>query len=148
MDGYKPPFTITNSILSHVASVSEKVGRITVMSNMENKPHLRKNNRIKSIHSSLKIEANSLSLSQVRDVINGKLVFGEAKEIQEVKNAYNAYEKIAEIDPYSIEELKKFHPSLDVNEAEDAIYNRDFTDVTDILKELINDEKKKNKGNL
>ena len=84
MDGYKPPFTITNSILSHVASVSEKVGRITVMSNMENKPHLRKNNRIKSIHSSLKIEANSLSLSQVRDVINGKLVLGEAKEIQEV----------------------------------------------------------------
>ena len=77
MDGYKPPFTITNSILSHVASVSEKVGRITVMSNMENKPHLRKNNRIKSIHSSLKIEANSLSLSQVRDVINGKLVFGK-----------------------------------------------------------------------
>ena len=53
MDEYKPPFTITNSILSHVASVSEKVGRITVMSNMENKPHLRKNNRIKSIHSSL-----------------------------------------------------------------------------------------------
>ena len=46
------------------------------------------------------------------------------------------------------EELKKFRPSLDVNEAEDAIYNRDFTDVTDILKELINDEKKKNKGNL
>ena len=41
------------------------------------------------------------------------------------------------------EELMKFHPSLDVNEAEDAIYNRDFTDVTDILKELINDEKKK-----
>ena len=41
------------------------------------------------------------------------------------------------------EELKKFHPSLDVNEAEDAIYNRDFTDVTDLLKELINDEKKK-----
>ena len=41
------------------------------------------------------------------------------------------------------EELKKFHPSLDVNEAEDAIYNRDFTDVTDSLKELINDEKKK-----
>jgi hypothetical protein len=44
------------------------------------------------------------------------------------------------------EELKKFHPSLDVNEAEDAIYNRDLTDVTDILKEMIMDEKKKNKG--
>ena len=132
MDGYKPPFTITNSILSHVASVSEKVGRITVMSNMENKPHLRKNNRIKSIHSSLKIEANSLSLSQVRDVINGKLVFGEAKEIQEVKNAYNVYEKIAEIDPYSIEELKKFHgimtkyiveESGDFRSGEEGVFN-------------------------
>ena len=132
MDGYKPPFTITNSILSHVASVSEKVGRITVMSNMENKPHLRKNNRIKSIHSSLKIEANSLSLSQVRDVINGKLVLGEEKEIQEVKNAYNAYEKIAEIDPYSIEELKKFHgimtkyiveESGDFRSGEEGVFN-------------------------
>lgn len=132
MDGYKPPFTITNSILSHVASVSEKVGRITVMSNMENKPHLRKNNRIRSIHSSLKIEANSLSLSQVRDVINGKLVLGEAKEIQEVKNAYNAYEKIAEIDPYSIEELKKFHgimtkyiveESGDFRSGEEGVFN-------------------------
>ena len=132
MDEYKPPFTITNSILSHVASVSEKVGRITVMSNMENKPHLRKNNRIKSIHSSLKIEANSLSLSQVRDVINGKLVLGEAKEIQEVKNAYNAYEKIAEIDPYSIEELKKFHgimtkyiveESGDFRSGEEGVFN-------------------------
>ena len=132
MDGYKPPFTITNSILSHVASISEKVGRITVMSNMENKPHLRKNNRIKSIHSSLKIEANSLSLSQVRDVINGKLVLGEAKEIQEVKNAYNAYEKIAKIDPYSIEELKKFHgimtkyiveESGDFRSGEEGVFN-------------------------
>lgn len=44
------------------------------------------------------------------------------------------------------EELKKFHPSLDVNEAEDAIYNRDFTDVTDILKELIQDEKAKRRS--
>ena len=42
------------------------------------------------------------------------------------------------------EELKKFHSSLDVNEAEDAIYNRDLTDITDILKELMKDEKKKN----
>ena len=132
MEGYKPPFTITNSILSYVASVSEKVGRITVMSNMENKPHLRKNNRIKSIHSSLKIEANSLSLSQVRDVINGKLVLGEAKEIQEVKNPYNAYEKIAEIDPYNIEELKKFHgimtkyiieESGDFRSGEEGVFN-------------------------
>lgn len=109
MENYEPPFTITNSILAHVASISEKLGRITLLSDMETKPHLRKNNRIKSIHSSLKIEANSLSLNQVRDVINGKLVVGEQKEIQEVKNAYSAYEKISEINPYSIKDLKCFH---------------------------------------
>ena len=109
MGDYKPPFTITNEILSYVSSISEKIGRITATSNLESKPHLRKNNRIKSIHSSLKIEANSLSLGQVRDVINGKIVLGEQKEIQEVKNAYATYEKFGEINPYSIRDLKKFH---------------------------------------
>lgn len=109
MENYKPPFTITNDVLANVASISEKLGRITLLSDMETKPHLRKNNRIKSIHSSLKIEANSLSLNQVRDVINGKLVVGEQKEIQEVKKAYAAYEKISEINPYSIKDLKHFH---------------------------------------
>jgi len=106
---YKPPFTITNEILSYVSSVSEKIGRITATNNLEAKPHLRKNNRIKSIHSSLKIEANSLTLGQVRDVINGKMVLGEQREIQEVKNAYAAYEQLSEIDPYDIQHLKKFH---------------------------------------
>lgn len=76
MGKYKPPFTITNKILSYVSSISEKIGRITATSSLESKPHLRKNNRIRSIHSSLKIEANSLSLGQVRDVVNGKLVLG------------------------------------------------------------------------
>ena len=109
MEGYKPPFTITNEILSYVSSISEKIGRITATSRLESQPHLRKNNRIKSIHSSLKIEANSLSLGQVRDVINGKIVLGEQREIQEVKNAYAAYERFSEIDPYDILDLKKFH---------------------------------------
>ncbi len=109
MGGYKPPFTITNDILLYVSSISEKIGRIDATSSLESKPYLRKNNRIKSIHSSLKIEANSLSLGQVRDVINGKLVLGEQKEIQEVKNAYAAYERFAEINPYSIKSLKKFY---------------------------------------
>ena len=82
MEKYKPPFTITNQILSYVSSISEKIGRITATSSLEAKPHLRRNNKIKSIHSSLKIEANSLTLGQVRDVINGKVVLGEQKEIQ------------------------------------------------------------------
>ena len=129
---YMPPFTITNAILSDVSSISEKIGRITLMSHMEPRPHLRKNNRIKSIHSSLKIEANSLSLNQVRDVINGKLVLGEQREIQEVKNAYDAYEKISEIDPYSIKDLKYFHrimtkyiveESGDFRRGEEGVFN-------------------------
>lgn len=132
MANYKPPFTITNSILAYVSSISEKIGRIALLSDMDTKPHLRKNNRIKSIHSSLKIEANSLSLNQVRDVINGRLVLGEQKEIQEVKNAYAAYEKISEINPYSIKELKRFHgimtkyiveESGDFRHGEEGVFN-------------------------
>ena len=109
MGNYTPPFNITNQMLKLVSSISEKIGRISVTSNLEAKPHLRKNNRIKSIHSSLKIEANSLSFGQVRDVINGRTVLGEQKEIQEVKNAYVAYGKLSEINPFNIEELKEMH---------------------------------------
>lgn len=134
MGDYKLPFTITNQILSYVSSISEKIGRITATSNLESKPHLRKNNRIKSIHSSLKIEANSLSLGQVRDVINGKIVLGEQKEIQEVKNAYAAYEGVLEINPYSIKDLKKYHgimtkyiieESGDFRQGEEGVFNGD-----------------------
>ena len=134
MGDYKPPFTITNEILAYVSSISEKIGRITATSNLGSKPHLRKNNKIRSIHSSLKIEANSLSLGQVRDVINGKTVLGEQKEIQEVKNAYAAYEKVCEIDPYSIANLKRFHgimtkyvveESGDFRKGEEGVFNGD-----------------------
>lgn len=109
MGDYKPPFTVTDKMISYISSISEKIGRITVTNSLVSKPHLRKNNRIQSIHSSLKIEANSLSLGQVRDIIDGKAVLGEQKEIQEVKNAYTAYERFSEIDPYNIKSLKQFH---------------------------------------
>ena len=109
MGKYEPPYTISNKMLELVSSISEKVGKINSHKELESKPHLRRNNRIKSIHSSLKIEANSLSLSEVRDVINGHLVLGDQKEIQEVKNAYAAYGKISETDPTSISALKKMH---------------------------------------
>lgn len=134
MGDYKPPFTITNEILAYVSSISEKVGRISAISNLELKPHLRRNNRIKSIHSSLKIEANSLSLGQVRDVINGKMVLGEQKEIQEVKNAYAAYERFSEIQPFSIKSIKLFHgimtkyvveESGDFRRGEEGVFNGD-----------------------
>lgn len=109
MGNYVPPYTISNKMLELVSNISEKVGKISSHRELESKPHLRKNNRIRSIHSSLKIEANSLSLSEVREVINGHLVLGNQKEIQEVKNAYAAYERIADINPSSISDLKKIH---------------------------------------
>ena len=109
MSGYSPPYTISERMLSLVASISEKVGRVAARRELEARPHLRRSNRLRSIHSSLKIEANSLPLDEVRDVINGRPVLGEPKEIQEVKNAYAAYEQIPDIDPASIKELKRIH---------------------------------------
>ncbi len=106
---YIPPYQITDKILSFVADISEKIGKITERTNLDSKPHLRKNNKIKSVHSSLAIEANSLSLDEVRDVISGRTVMGKQKEIQEVKNAYAAYEEIGRFDIYSIDELKRLH---------------------------------------
>ncbi len=120
MSGYIPPYTISNKMFELVSEISEKVGRITSHKELESKPHLRRNNRIRSINSSLKIEANSLSLSDVRDVINGHLVLGDQKEIQEVKNAYVAYEKIPEIDPTSISDLKRIHGILTYRTARES----------------------------
>ena len=106
---YIPPYQITDKVLALVADISEKIGKITERTNLDSKPHLRKNNKIKSIHSSLKIEANSLSLDEVRDVINGRTVMGERKEIQEVKNAYAAYEEIGKFDVYNLNDFKRLH---------------------------------------
>ena len=92
MEGYAPPFTVTVQMLGQVAEIAEKIGRISGYRSFETKPHLRRNNRIRSVWSSVAIEANSLSLDEVRSVINGKTVIGPAKDIQEVKNAYQAYE--------------------------------------------------------
>lgn len=112
MSKYIPPFDITNTMLEYVSSIMENVGKLSNYTNLSKMPVLRRNNRIKSIHSSLAIEANSLSLNQVKDVINGKIVLGPQKEIQEVKNAYKAYEEIKNYNQYNIEELKRAHGIL------------------------------------
>ena len=109
MERYEPPFEITNRMLNRVSSISEKLGRIETRRTLERQPHLRRNNRIQSVHSSLKIEANSLSLDSVRDVLNEREVIGPAKEIQEVKNAFAAYDQIDAVDPYSLDDLLRLH---------------------------------------
>ena len=80
-----PPFTITPAILSLVAEIATEVGRLGGLPEQGNIPKLRRKNRIKSIHASLAIENNTLTLEQVTAVIAGKRVLGKASEIQEVK---------------------------------------------------------------
>lgn len=109
MEGYKPPYTLTENMMFLVSSISEKIGKIDVYHNLDSKPHLRRSNRIRSIYSSLAIEANSLSLGEVKDVLDGKIVLGPEREIQEVKNAYEAYEMIGSVNPYDVNDLKKIH---------------------------------------
>lgn len=109
MEIYEPPYKISNSMLEKVASISEKLGKISNWHDLAAKPHLRRSNRIKSIYSSLRIEANSLPMSAVSGIIDGKTVIGDAKEIREVKNAYNAYDKIMEVNPYDISDLCMIH---------------------------------------
>ena len=109
MERYVPPFSLSNQMLMLVADIAEKTGNINSFHAFETKPNLRRNNRIWSIHSSLAIEANSLSLDEVKGVINGRMIIGPQKEIQEVKNAYQAYEQLGQFDPFSLDDLKKMH---------------------------------------
>lgn len=106
---YKPPYNITEPMLKLISDISEKVGKIQGYHTLSTHPNLRKSNRIRSIHSSLAIEANSLSLVEVRDVIDGRTVIGNRDEIKEVQNAYRAYEAIQEINPFNMEDLKRMH---------------------------------------
>lgn len=120
MNNYIPPFTITNIMLDRISSIMKKIGKLENYKDLNKMPVLRRNNRIKSIHSSLAIEANSLSFDQVKDIIDGKIVIGPKNEIQEVQNAYNAYLKIKEVNPYSVNDLKKMHGILTYLTVEDS----------------------------
>lgn len=106
---YQPPFNITNEIIDYISKIMEKIGNIDNYKDLDRLPRLRKQNRIRSIYSSCAIEANSLSLSEVTDIVNGKTVVGDETEIKEVKNAIKAYDLIEQIDPYSLKNLLEIH---------------------------------------
>ena len=109
MSKYKPPFHLTEKMITLIADISEQVGRITLMEGGSVKAHLRRENRIKTIHSSLAIEHNSLSLDQVTAIVDGKRVLGNPNEIKEVQNAYQAYELILTLNPDSVDDLLRAH---------------------------------------
>ncbi|MFI3214317.1 MAG: Fic family protein [Eubacteriales bacterium] len=108
-EGYKPPFTMTDEITNLVIEIAELTGRIGVTEELSKNPTLRRENRIHSIHSSLAIERNSLTIDQVSDVIDGKRVLGPPKDIREVQNAYEAYEMLSGLNPYVISDLLTAH---------------------------------------
>ena len=109
MNNKKPPFEITNQIIDYVAEIAELVGRMTASSPLSTSPTLRRANRIRTIHGSLAIEQNTLSLEQVTAVLNGKHILAPPKDIAEVKNAYEVYERLDDLDPYSVDDLLTAH---------------------------------------
>ena len=109
MRDYKPPFHLTDKMTSLIAEISEQIGRITVLQDGTIAPRLRRENRIRTIHSSLAIEHNSLSLDQVTAILDGKHVLGNQNEIKEVKNAYEAYELVLQLNPTSADDLLRAH---------------------------------------
>ena len=111
-DPTTPPFSITPAILSLVAEIAGEIGRLGAMAGQGNVPKLRRENRIKSIHASLAIENNTLTLEQVTAVIAGKRVLGKPSEIQEVKNAFAAYEAMAGWNSHAVKDLLAAHRVL------------------------------------
>ena len=109
MSYYRPPFTMTDDITMLVSEISEEIGRLSVLHEGHITPHLRRKNRIRTIHSSLAIENNTLSIDQVTAIIDGKRDLGNPNEIREVRNAYEAYELMQELDPLSSDDLLKAH---------------------------------------
>ena len=109
MRNRKPPFEITNAILDDIAEIAELVGHVNASQDLSANPTLRRTNRIRTIYSSLAIEQNTLSLDQVTAVLNGKRVIAPPKDIAEVKNAYEIYEMMESLNPYSVDDLLSAH---------------------------------------
>ena len=110
MKNKQPPFKITNKIIGLVADIAELVGRLNSATNrLSTNPMLRRSNRIRTIHGSLAIEQNTLSLEQVTAILNGKHVLAPPKDIAEVKNAYEIYDRLDELNPYSVDDLLIAH---------------------------------------
>ena len=116
----KPPYDITPNILKLISSISEKIGEINA--NYLNKPSttLRKQNRIKTIHSSLKIEGNTLTEEQITALLENKRVIGPQKDIKEVLNAIEIYKNLEKFNPYNEKSFLEAHSSLMNNLVENA----------------------------
>ncbi|GAB1477136.1 Fic family protein [Bacillota bacterium] len=116
----KPPYTITEKAADYLAKIVEIVTRLEYGTGFKGDIRLHRKNRLRTIHSSLAIEGNSLTLGEVTAVIEGKVVAGKQTEIKEVKNAYEAYDKIMTFDPYDVIDFLKAHKLMTQGLVEEA----------------------------
>ena len=117
---YQPPYTITSEILAAVANISEMLGRYSAGHESVMTPQLRRGNRVRTIQASLAIEHNTLTVEQVTALLDGKHVLGSPKEIQEVQNAFAAYDTLSNLEPSQVEDLLQTHKLLMLGLAEQA----------------------------
>ena len=115
-----PPYEITPEILKLITSISEKIGEINATYLNRPSPKLRKQNKIKTIHSSLKIEGNSLTEEQITALLEKIRVVGPKKDVVEVLNAIGIYENLHRYDPNSEQSFLKAHQQLMKNLIDDA----------------------------
>ncbi|MEL6557028.1 MAG: Fic family protein [Bacteroidota bacterium] len=108
----KPPYDITPLILQSITSISEKLGAINAQFLDKPSPTLRKQNKIKTIHSSLSIEGNTLTEEQITALIDNKRVLGPQKDIKEVINALEIYDNLRLYDPAEEQSFLKAHQIL------------------------------------
>ncbi|MCY4471414.1 MAG: Fic family protein [Kistimonas sp.] len=117
---YQPPFVITNAILKAVADISERLGIYSAGQAADMTPQLRRGNRVRTIQASLAIEHNTLTVEQVTALLEGKRVLGTPKEIQEVQNAFAAYDTLPDLLPARVEDLLQTHKLLMLGLTEQA----------------------------
>ncbi len=117
---YIPPFTISPQTINLIAKISAQIERYAIRMEQSDALLLRKANRIKTIHSSLAIEGNKLTESEVMDIIDGKQVVAPIREIQEVKNAIATYNAYDTFNPYSVKDLLRAHGTMMAALTEDA----------------------------
>jgi len=108
----KPPYELTNTVLKLIAAISEKIGKVNASFLDRPSPQLRKQNKVKTIHSSLQIEGNTLTGEQITAIIENKRVLGPKKDVLEVINAIDIYDNLRGFTPTSEKSFLKAHKIL------------------------------------
>ncbi len=117
---YSPPYKVTPAIISLIAQISNKLGRISALEDVSKKLRLRRANRIRTIQGSLAIEGNTLSLEQITAIMDGKRIIASPREILEVRNAVRAYDRLEKWNPLLEKDLLDAHRVLMAGLLDDA----------------------------